>query len=220
MNALSNRQENILEIIVEEYIANASPVSSQAVFDLNDLDVSCPTIRNEMADLTAGGYLAQPHTSAGRVPTEKGYRRFVDKLIGECVRKISIKKRANAGSAAKAISAQIDDAVIFVDENGDLKYIGLKKLFASPEFKTREAIVSLIDELERFEDAVDYTLERIRDMEGQTKIFIGSENPFLEREDYSMIVSPLGDGFISLLGPTRMNYKRNISMIEKFLWNI
>src|SRR6266545_2712438 len=77
---LDDRKAAILRAVVEEYIETAQPVGSGHVAAAPGVDVSSATIRNEMAQLEAEGYLAQPHTSAGRVPTEKGYRFFVDHL--------------------------------------------------------------------------------------------------------------------------------------------
>jgi heat-inducible transcriptional repressor len=77
---LDDRKAAILNAIVGEYIETALPVGSGAVRTSASIDVSAATIRNEMASLESDGYLWQPHTSAGRVPTEKGYRHFVDKL--------------------------------------------------------------------------------------------------------------------------------------------
>ena len=79
--ALSDRKKRILRAIVESYIATAEPVGSKAVVQLTGLDVSTATIRNEMADLTELGYLEQPHTSAGRVPSPAGYRLYVNELM-------------------------------------------------------------------------------------------------------------------------------------------
>ena len=77
---MDNRKATVLRAVVESFIDTAQPVGSRAVSDLAGLDVSAATIRNEMASLEADGYLAQPHTSAGRIPTEAGYRYFVDSL--------------------------------------------------------------------------------------------------------------------------------------------
>ena len=79
--ALSDRKKRILRAIVETYIATAEPVGSKAVAELAGLDVSTATIRNEMADLTEMGYLEQPHTSAGRIPSAAGYRLYVNELM-------------------------------------------------------------------------------------------------------------------------------------------
>ena len=80
---LTERKKRILRAIVESYIATAEPVGSKAVAQLAQLDVSPATIRNEMADLTELGYLEQPHTSAGRIPSAAGYRLYVNELMGE-----------------------------------------------------------------------------------------------------------------------------------------
>jgi heat-inducible transcriptional repressor len=80
---LSERQETILALIIHEYIDTAQPVGSKLLVSHYDLGVSSATVRNEMALLTENGLLRQPHTSAGRVPTEEGYRYFVRRLLGE-----------------------------------------------------------------------------------------------------------------------------------------
>lgn len=80
---LTNRKKRILRAIVEIYIATAEPVGSKAVAEQAGLDISSATIRNEMADLTEMGYLEQPHTSAGRIPSPLGYRLYVNELMGE-----------------------------------------------------------------------------------------------------------------------------------------
>jgi heat-inducible transcriptional repressor len=80
MTMLDERKAAILRAVVEEYIDTAQPVGSGHVATASGVDVSSATVRNEMATLEADGYLRQPHTSAGRVPTEKGYRFFVDHL--------------------------------------------------------------------------------------------------------------------------------------------
>ena len=77
---MDERKATVLRAVVESFIDTAQPVGSRAVSDLSKLDVSAATIRNEMASLEADGYLVQPHTSAGRVPTDAGYRYFVDHL--------------------------------------------------------------------------------------------------------------------------------------------
>ncbi len=78
---LTDRKKRILRAIVEIYITTAEPVGSKAIADLPDVTFSSATIRNEMADLTQMGYLEQPHTSAGRVPSAAGYRLYIDELM-------------------------------------------------------------------------------------------------------------------------------------------
>lgn len=83
MDPLSDRQQMLLSLVIREYTESAMPVSSKALVEKYSLGVSSATVRNELAALTDMGYLRQPHTSAGREPTEAGYRFFVQRLIGE-----------------------------------------------------------------------------------------------------------------------------------------
>ena len=78
---LTDRKRQILKIVVEEYVAAAEPVGSKAIAQRMPGKISSATIRNELADLTEMGYLEQPHTSAGRVPSAKGYRLYVNELM-------------------------------------------------------------------------------------------------------------------------------------------
>ena len=79
---LTDRQQLILAMVVRDYVETAQPVGSRRLVERYRLDISTATVRNEMAVLVQKGYLKQPHTSAGRVPTEKGYRLFVEHLLG------------------------------------------------------------------------------------------------------------------------------------------
>jgi heat-inducible transcriptional repressor len=77
---LDERKLTVLRAIVEDYVSTTEPVGSKSLVDRHHFDVSPATIRNDMAVLEEQGFIAQPHTSAGRVPTDKGYRLFVDRL--------------------------------------------------------------------------------------------------------------------------------------------
>ncbi len=85
MSNLTERQKLILALVVREYVDSTQPVGSKRLVEAYNLDFSSATIRNEMAALTDGGYLQQPHTSAGRAPTEEGYRFFVSQLMGQTI---------------------------------------------------------------------------------------------------------------------------------------
>jgi heat-inducible transcriptional repressor len=80
---LTERTQKILAYVVQEYVETAQPVGSETLVRKRGLRVSSATIRNELAELEEMGYLTHPHTSAGRVPTEKGYRYFVESLMEE-----------------------------------------------------------------------------------------------------------------------------------------
>ena len=78
---LSERKQKILQAVIDEYLGTAEPVGSRVISKKNELGLSSATIRNEMADLEGMGFLVQPHTSAGRIPSDSGYRFYVNSLM-------------------------------------------------------------------------------------------------------------------------------------------
>ena len=86
---LSERQIKILDAVIRNYLATGEPVGSRTISKYTDLNLSSATIRNEMSDLEELGYIMQPHTSAGRIPSDKGYRFYVDHLIKEKDKEVS-----------------------------------------------------------------------------------------------------------------------------------
>src|SRR6266702_5401088 len=107
-HVLDDRKLEVLRTIVEDYVSTNEPVGSKALVDRHCLDVSPATIRNDMAVLEEMGYITQPHTSAGRVPTDKGYRLFVDRLSG--VKPLSVAER-RAIETFLAGAYDLDDVV-------------------------------------------------------------------------------------------------------------
>src|SRR5437764_14017369 len=90
------RRLAVLRAIVEDYVRTREPVGSKTLVERHSLGVSPATIRNDMASLEEDGYIAQPHTSAGRVPTDKGYRMFVDRLTQAKPLSVAEKKRSQS----------------------------------------------------------------------------------------------------------------------------
>ena len=110
---LTDRKKRILRAIVETYIATAEPVGSKVVAERAGLDVSTATIRNEMADLTELGYLEQPHTSAGRIPSAAGYRLYVNELMGRQQLTIQETERIN-----QALNLKMEELDRVIDRAG------------------------------------------------------------------------------------------------------
>lgn len=106
---LGDRKKKILQLIVESYIETAEPVGSRYIAKKNDLSLSPATIRNEMADLEEMGYLEQPHTSAGRVPSQAGYRFYVDQLMERYFMTMADMERVN--QALKLQTEEIDKVI-------------------------------------------------------------------------------------------------------------
>ena len=127
--ALSGRRAGILQLVIQDYIESATPVASRHVVEKYDLPASSATIRHEMQALEAEGYLTHPHTSAGRVPSNRGYRHFVESLMGH----------AELGIAEQtAVRHQFFQAAPAVDEWAELaatvlaQYLGLLAVVAPP----------------------------------------------------------------------------------------
>ena len=230
---ITARQKDILCQIIEEYAETASPVGSVTMAKL--FHVSPATVRAEMARLEALGLIAQPHTSAGRVPTDAGYRYYVNSLeSGASEREESenrrksfergthaIEVRVSSQSQADAAIRRAVDSLVELTGNlglatigGQLYLSGISQLFTQPEFMdTRrvQAVAKLLDNLEPWlrEAAPGEPLN----------IFIGQENPIGKNSEVSLIISkfrsPFSDrSYIGVLGPTRQNYSRVMSLVR------
>ena len=88
LSELSERKTKILYAIIKDYLETGEPVGSRTISKKTDLNLSSATIRNEMSDLVEMGYIVQPHTSAGRIPTDKGYRFYVDMLMQDKIQEV------------------------------------------------------------------------------------------------------------------------------------
>jgi len=106
---LTERKKKVLRSIVDLYIRTAEPVGSKAIAELPDINYSSATIRNEMADLTTMGYLEQPHTSAGRIPSAAGYRLYVDELMADY--RLSMDETRSINSAIEEKMQRVDKLV-------------------------------------------------------------------------------------------------------------
>ena len=106
---LSERKKKILRAVVESYIRTAEPVGSKSILELADLNVSSATIRNDLADLTEKGYLEQPHTSAGRIPSPKGYRLYVNELMEE--QRLSLEETRQINDALHLKMKELDKVI-------------------------------------------------------------------------------------------------------------
>lgn len=106
---LTERKKKVLRSVVDLYIRTAEPVGSKAITELPDMNYSSATIRNEMADLTTMGYLEQPHTSAGRVPSAAGYRMYVDELMMDY--RLSVDETKSINNAIEEKMNQVDKLV-------------------------------------------------------------------------------------------------------------
>ncbi len=225
---MTERQIAILTAIIEQYAEVASPVGSVMLAKL--FGVSSATIRSEMVKLEELEFIAQPHTSAGRIPTDKGYRFYVNLLTQQNeAKELELDRGARAIEARVATNSRADRAIrsavdSLVDLTGNLGlatigdelYLsGMGNLFSHPEFlggANAQSVARLLDNLEPWlrEAAPNEPLN----------VFIGSENPIGKTSGATLIVSrfrsPFSDSsYIGVLGPTRQSYARVMRLVRQ-----
>ena len=218
----------ILAAIIEQYAEVASPVGSVTLAKL--FGVSSATIRSEMVRLEEMGLITQPHTSAGRIPTDQGYRFYVNQLneahadepprLDRSARAIEARVSGAGDRADRAIRSAVDSLVELTQNLGlatigdELYMNGIGNLFSQPEFlggNHVQAVARLLDNLEPWlrEAAPNEPLN----------VYIGSENPIGKSSGVTLIVSrfrsPYSDhSYIGVLGPTRQSYGRVMRLVR------
>jgi heat-inducible transcriptional repressor len=226
---MTERQMAILAAIIEQYAEVASPVGSITLAKL--FGVSSATIRAEMVRLEEMGLITQPHTSAGRIPTDKGYRFYVNALneaeasmlpqFDRSARAIEARVNTHKDRADRAIRSAVDSLVDLTQNLGlatigdELYMSGIGNLFSQPEFMQGnhvQAVARLLDNLEPWlrEAAPNEPLN----------VYIGSENPIGKSSGATLIVSrfrsPYSDkSYIGVLGPTRQSYGRVMRLVRQ-----
>lgn len=226
---MTPRQAKILSAIVEQYAEVAVPVGSVLLARM--FGVSSATIRSEMARLEETDYIEQPHTSAGRIPTDKGYRHYVNHvteagetllpalLIDRSARAIDVRVQG-AGESTQAIKSAVDSLVeithnLGIATIGDQLYMsGLSNLFGQPEFagsNTVHEVAQLLDNLEPW--------LREASPNEPLSVYIGAENPIGKTSGCTLIVSkfrsPFSDrSYIGVVGPTRQSYREVMALVQ------
>ena len=228
---ITERQESILEKVIQEYVGSAYPVSSQFLVKKYNFGICPATIRNEMQKLTESGFLHQPHTSAGRVPTDKGYRFFVNNLLKEGISEVEdifeieeileeekrdfLKLTTHLSKFLAMASSNL--ATIHLFEKDFFFKEGWEEILKEPEFEEKTFIIDFAELLQNFENDI-----KNLDINSEIKVYIGKENPFTKSKDFSIISSRCRfpdkeEVIVSLLGPKRMSYEKNISLINSIV---
>lgn len=221
---MTTRQEQLLRTIVEYYVQTAAPVGSQAL--AQQFGVSSATVRAEMSHLEELGYITHPHTSAGRIPTDAGYRLYVERMLmpqskidaTHRVRQAIAQRIASAGSPQAAVRVAVD-SLVHVTHNvafatlGEAVHIkGFAQLFRQPEFSEDvDDIAGLLDNLELW----------LREMQPEkaANAYIGEENAVGKSSGCAIIVAgydseEYGRDYVGVIGSTRQNYNAIMHIIE------
>ncbi len=215
-----NRKNQLLKAILAEYIKTAQPVGSKLIVDKYKIQASPATVRNEMAELEQEGMIAQPHTSAGRIPTLRAYgfyleNWFIKKEIAEKERKELDKiikdqeGRDKIKTLAKGLAELAQGTVFVAFSDNDFFYTGISNLFKQPEFCDLE----VVQQISQVVDQMDEVMPDIyKQADKDIKILLGQENPF--SVSCASLITKIDGGVVGLLGPMRMDYEKNYSRIN------
>lgn len=228
-----DRKQKVLAAIIKHFIQTAEPVGSNTIIVSYNINMSPATIRNDMATLEKQGLIYQPHTSAGRVPTSLGYRKFVNELadvekaeekarqiVNRVFREYQKEKAREKIYDAVSIISKASENVSFatLPDNNRTFYLGLANVLKQPEF-SRDPIQArqVVEVLENNNNFLNL-LNKL-DLDNNTHVFIGDENIIENIRSCSLIVKKYQiegyQGYLGLLGPTRMDYPFFTALVEE-----
>jgi len=225
---MQERQLEILRAIVDEYVATQEPVGSKAIAERHPLGVSPATIRNEMAVLEDAGLITQPHTSAGRIPTNTGYRLFVDKLaqvkpLSDAERRAietflsHSNDREDLLVRTAKLLAQLTKQVAVIQYPDEERVVlaGTANLARSSAQETAASIFPILEALE--EQVV--LLRLLADANTHVQVRIGDEQSEKNLQTTSLIsvgyeIEGQSSGALGVIGPTRMDYAQTIATVN------
>ena len=218
---MDERKLIILNTIIKEHIKTGAPVGSGVLVDKYRLDISPATVRNEMAELEEENFIIQPHTSAGRIPTEKAYNLYLaslkEKQLAE--KEAEVLRRALKGNdeasfkqTAKEMAKISGNAIFWAFHKNNLYYTGISNLFSQPEFSEPNLIYNISAIIDRMDEIIDDIFSEVK----ETEVLLGSANPF--GDSCSTIFSKYRrsgkTGLFGILGPMRMDYEKNLALVK------
>ncbi|HWO16566.1 MAG TPA: hypothetical protein VNM89_07635 [Solirubrobacterales bacterium] len=226
---LSARQELILRLVVDSYLGSARPVASKEIAERPEVEWGASTVRAELAALEAAGYLTHPHTSAGRIPTDAGYRRYVDTLVASGAPdadarvelELSRLRREVDGAMREATTAlaQMTDlmALATAPPHGETLYMhGIARLLSEAHFSDLPRVDELVSALEDRADVLGMLHSALE--ERSVFCWIGEENPQPGLRTVSVVGANYGLGHrnlgsVGVVGPLRMDYAVAIAAV-------
>jgi len=226
------RKKDILLAAIELYLDHALPVSSGTLRKTRRLDLSSATVRNVLAELEEAGYLTHPHTSAGRVPTDDGYRYYLNVLMrkkkiegeeADFINKIFDLKVSQLDDLLQETSRILSDfthytSLVYMqdDEGQHIVLEGLRHLLEHPEFQDLAHARRIMEALETREVLFDLIN---RSFTEKTRVYVGKECKYAPMESCAVIVARYGDpekhkGRLAVIGPKRMAYDQVIPLLD------
>jgi len=231
---LNERQKNILETIIDDYIETGLPISSLQLIHNHDLGVCSATIRNDMLDLTDNGYLYKSYSSSGRVPTSKGYRFFIEEWqdgkgksrIENFFEEFNSEDQDDIFSFSNDLLEELSNfspglLLNYIFDKDILWERGWENVVLQPEMQDA-------DVLNQFVTLADVTRGKIKELAAKSQlndieVFIGQENPIIKSDEFSIITcrskfpkTKQGCAFV-LIGPKRMPYRQNLDLFKSVI---
>ena len=226
---LSERQISVIKSIVEEFTTTGEPVGSQTLDNKYRLGVSSATIRNEMADLVAKGYLVKPHASAGRIPTAQAIRFYVSELLKErdlsVAEEVSLKERvwdfrndqeALLREAVRVLAERTKSLSVAAIDSGYLYHAGYANLLNCSEFYDMglfRHVLALLDEQQRVCELFSRAMGQ-----DTVHLLVGDELGETDFEPVSVVFADIQingrRGSLGIIGPSRQHYAQNIPMVR------
>ena len=225
---MDERKELILNAVIKEYIKTGTPVGSSVLVEKYNIKYSPATVRNEMAWLENEELIVQPHTSAGRVPTEKAFVYYLEQIKpkeidkdkkGVIDKELSDVSDVALKEVAKAISEISGLAVFWAFYRHNCYYTGISNLLKQPEFSRLDIIYNISGIIDQVDDIVNTIFEQTKQ---GTKVMFGQENPFGPYMGTILGKYKVNeqDGLFGILGPIRQDYEKNIPLVEYVLSKI
>ncbi|MBU1160499.1 MAG: hypothetical protein V1768_02875 [Patescibacteria group bacterium] len=219
---MTDRTKLILNTIIKEHIKTGAPVGSSVLVEKYQLDVSPATVRNEMAELESEGYIAQPYTSAGRVPTEQAFNLYIENLSEKKLNKAEINLLDNISQGsddlnlkqiAKTMAGISNNAVFWAFEKHNLYYTGISNLLRQPEFSQTNLIYDISAIIDRVDEIIGEIFDEIK---YEPQILLGSKNPFGDFLGIVLTKYKIKNkiGMFGILGPMRMDYEKNLAVMQ------
>lgn len=224
------RTESILETAIRDYIGDGKPVSSKGLVDRHRFGVKEATVRNELNRLTKEGFLAQLHTSGGRVPTDKGYQFFVQNTIDNVIDSQKILNGKYEYLAEDLRGGRLRDFVrAFSEETGllgigrreneeEVYKCGLDELFEQLDLEDREDFQEIVCDFEMIDRRLENSGGRFFEVFSDPQIFIGRKSPITKSENLSVIIDNYDIDnqkiLVAVIGPKRMNYNKNLRLFK------
>ncbi len=221
---MDSRKEHLLNTIIEEYIKTSEPVGSKCIAVSSAFEVSPATIRNEMVELEKMGLITHPHTSAGRIPTEKGYKYYIQNSLKEkdltkrekdmLIEAAHDEPEKKIKSLAKGVAEVSHMGVFVAFTENNFYYTGISNLFSHPEFYSHESVSSMSEIIDRLDEIIYKIFDTIGD---DVEILLGRENPF--GQECTCIITKFNNrkvenGIFGVLGPMRMDFQKNYSVVQ------